>query len=340
MTRKQGKEAALRDYIANHIENLPELIGNLSRYRSGLEKKIQHFLADDYEDFGPLPHHLIHRILQKRARMAVTSLSCLKLVDIEVPLLSTHKAGYQPSADILAVNFEDGTLFLLEIKQAVGTEREMGTELAAYSHGLQQRLWGLAPCDHVWIPISTEWRTMPQAAIANESIFSHRIILPLRCKNIWSGSKLLLTRLQILDLIPLLDEPLCLSLFAWDCFDCYYIAIKKAPIEPQHFLQFIASTGNRLGLSGFTLFCSSNIPGALSYDYGIIICVFNPIRGAFKRKQLELVRKYSGKRRMRMETKNSLWHGFDFDLRTGKIRELTGEESEKKKGGTTNRLLI
>ena len=64
MSQKQGKEATLRDYIANHIENLPKVIGNLSRHRSGLEKKIQQFLIDDHEDFGPLPHHLVHQILR------------------------------------------------------------------------------------------------------------------------------------------------------------------------------------------------------------------------------------------------------------------------------------
>lgn len=311
-------EIAIRDWLAEHIDRLPKLVTNIPTIEASLATLERQFQG--HHDHGPSAAVLLKRIIARRMHAAI---DCLKepldLIGTEVPLISTPGVvGRKPSADLLAQNAELGCLLLVEVKRDVGPEREAVTELAAYSSGLQGRYLGLAPMDHVWVPIAVDWRQTVRAAFANETVWARRAVLPMKATVKSSGSTVKDVELELLDLTSELDEAAALSQFAWDCYDCTHIALVEEPGDPRGLLGFIGSTAARLGLSGFCIYTTSNLGKAFPYPFGVVIGAHNPFRGALKQRQLMTVRAEPdhGDIGMRKFVKKHLWDGFDIDLKT------------------------
>lgn len=311
-------ENAIRDWLAVNIQRLPELVTNVDQVKSILETVEQEF--QEPHDYGPPPLLLLRRIIARRMHAALDCLvEPIELIGTEVPLLSTPGVrGKKPSADLLAQNTELGCLLLVEVKRDVGPERQAVTELAAYSAGLQGRYLGLAPMDHVWVPIAVDWRQTVRAAFANEAVWARRVLLPMNATIKSTASSVKDVALELLNLTSELDEAAALSQFAWACYDCTHVALAEKPSDPRALLGFIGSTAARLGLSGFCIYTTSNLGKAFPYPFGVVIAVHNPFRGALKQRQLMTVRDdpNHGVIGMRKCVKHSLWDGFDIDLKT------------------------
>ncbi len=312
-------ENAIRDWLAVNIDRLPNLVTNAGQMKSNLEAVEEAFQSQ--HDHGPSAVLLLRRIIARRMHAALDCLTGqIDLIGTEVPLISTPGVvGRKPSADLLAQNAEFGCLLLVEVKRAVGSEREAVTEMAAYSSGLQGRYLGLAPLDHVWVPIAVDWRQTVSAAFANETVWARRAVLPLKASIESTGSKVDDVSLELLDLTSELDEAAALSQFAWDCYDCTHVALAAEPGDPRSLIGFIGSTAARLGLSGFCIFTKSNLCSeAFPYPYGVVIAAHNPFRGALKQRQLMTVRDEPshGDIGMRKFVKKRLWDGFDINLVT------------------------
>ena len=323
-----GDEARIRDFLAAEIERLPDFIKNLDRVTAEFDSTEKGFFSITSNQGGPSPVDLIRRVLSKRNLRGIESLHDLQLVDTEFVLLQTGRPGFQPSADILAINPEDSQLFLVEVKQLVQTERQAVTELAAYSHGLNSRLWNLTGADYVWMPICTDWRTTVRAAFANKAIWSNRSVLPMRCKvTARNGDRTVAgVELNLLSLLEDVDEPLALSQFAWDCFDTLTFQLAAELSESRALLEFISATAARQGFSGFVFYGKSAAADAFPYPYVYAISVHNPLRAALKRRQLEIVRDHperGGVIAMRKQTKGPLFSWHDIDFRTMKDRETS-----------------
>ena len=311
-------ENAIRDWLATNIEQLPKLVTNVGQMKTTIEALETEFQGN--HDHGPSAALLLNRIIARRMH---TALDCLTepidLIGIEVPLISTPGvAGKKPSADMIAQNAELGCLFLVEVKRAVGPERQAVTEMAAYSSGLQGRYLGLAPMDHIWVPIAVDWRQTVKAAFANETVWARRAVLPMKASIISTDSTVDEVSLELLDLTSELDEAAALSQFAWDCYDCTHVAFAEEPRDSRSLMGFIGSTAALLGLSGFCIFTRSNAGDAFPYPYGVVIAAHNPFRGALKQRQLMWVREQPGYDiiGMRKFVKKRLWDGFDINLET------------------------
>lgn len=333
-------EDLIRDYVATAIARLPDLVVNLAEVREDLERRERAFFDIPPDDGGPSAHDLLQRILLKRNLIGLHTLYDLRLLGTEFKLLTTGLRGKQPSADILAINDQVGVLFLPEVKQDVGAERQAITELGAYSQGLQDRFWGLSPSDHVWIPISTEWRTTVRAGFANEVVWGNRAILPMSCrvdfKTNAKGEPTAVKdlRLELLDVVAELSEERALAHFAWDCFDCLEIAIPEPVSDSRTLLDFIVATASRFGLSGYVLYYEHTGEPRFPLPYVFHIAASNPFRAALKERELRIilddaeVNPDERKRliEMRKNVGSGLWDWFDIDLQTGKTVETTGTE--------------
>jgi hypothetical protein len=330
-------EDLIRDYLAENIRRMTRLVRNLKKVREEWRRNEQQFLRIDPKEGGPTARDLLQRIIAKRNLLGLHDFQNLHLVGTEFKLLSTGLAGKQPSADILAINPEVGVFFVPEVKQDVGAERQAVTELSAYSQGLQNRFWGLSPADHVWVPISTEWRTAVRAGFANEIVWGNRAILPMKCRVKFISAqgasdqpekKVSELELELLNVVEDMSEVQALAHFAWDCFDSLEIAMVRPPSDPRTFLDFIVATASRLALSGFVLFYEYRGLRRYPEPYTFHIAATNPARAALKREQLKRVlendqlpdpnarlidmRKYVG---------DSLWDWLDIDLASGKVVE-------------------
>lgn len=351
-------EDLIRDQLAATIGDLPKFVVNLDAVSRDLQRREQAFFDIPPDDGGPSAHDLLRRILLKRNLVGLNALHDLRLLGTEFKLLSTGLRGKQPSADILAINDELGVLFLPEVKQDVGAERQAAAELGAYSQGLQDRFWGLSPSDHVWIPISTEWRTTVRAAFANEVVWGNRAILPMRCKVDFTtdgdgqptGVKNL--DLELLDIVGEISEERALSHFAWDCFDCVEIAISQEVGDPRAFIDFIVATASRFGLSGYVLYYEHVADRKNPYPYVFHVAASNPFRAALKERQLHTIlqddRIPAGRARsiqMRKDVGGGLWGWLDIDLQSGKtveagtIRELAERAEDEGKPEKVKKLL-
>lgn len=315
------EEAKIRDYLASHIEALPSLIGNLAESRQRLlaiEEEFEHIAP---VRGGPSPLDLLRVIVARRTSRELRSLHDLELIGKEFQLLSTGVAGYQPSADILARCTETSRLFLLEVKQLVGTERQAVTELSAYTHGLHHRLWNLAPSDYVWMPISNHWRTTVRAAFANEIVLGRRPVLPLRydVEKSADGS-VTKVALDLLDLEPDgLDDPLAFAQFAYSCFSVLTFEMAKEPSDPRTLVEFASATAARHGFSGCAFYGQSLAGDHFPYPHVVALVVHNPFLAALKRRQLELIAEPSERRRA---VKLALDELHDLDFKTMEDREV------------------
>ncbi len=325
MAKTNSEEALIRDFLANELEILPDLIENLSAIRADLKSEDTRFKTLSATDGGPTATDLIRRILTKRNLRGLESLHSLELIDTEFELLNTGKGGFQPSADILARCAEDSRLFLIEVKQLMQTEREAVTELSAYSHGLHQRFWNLTSADQIWMPICTEWRTTVRAAFANQAIWQQRAVLPMSCsvtKNavgVISGISL-----QLLSLLEAVDEPTALAQFAWPCFDTITFELSEEPSDPRTLMEFIGSTAARLGFSGSVLYGESCAGEKFPYPYVYAVAIQNPVSAALKARQLAIVRddhERGGPLEMRKHVKEDVWDWLDLDFASMEERE-------------------
>jgi hypothetical protein len=325
MAKKSSEEALIRDFLAENIGRLPDLIQNLSTIRADLKAEDERFKALTADLGGPTALDLIRRLLTKRDLRGLESLHSLEMIGAEFPLLHTGKGGFQPSADILARCAEDSRLFLIEVKQLMQTEREALTELSAYSHGLHGRFWNLAAADQVWVPICTEWRTTVRAAFANEAIWQHRSVLPMSCsvrKN--AAGTISDVRLQLFSLLETVDESTAMAQFAWDCFDTITFELHQESSDPRTLVEFISSTAARFGFSGCVLYGESVAGTAFPYPYLYAVAIQNPITASLKARQLEVVladTDHGGVAEMRRQVKKGIWDWLDLDFSSMKTRE-------------------
>lgn len=318
--KRKNDEAAIRDFLAERMDQLPQLISNLEDVLREIRSDEQAFFAIAPQDGGPTALALIRRVLNKRRLRGLNSLSQIELINTEFPLLKTGKGGFQPSADILARSCRDGRLFVIEVKQLMETERQAVTELSAYSHGLNIRLWNLARSDYAWVPICTEWRTTVRAGFANEAIWNHRPVLPMRCRvtKEHNGS-LTGVALELLSLVEDVPEPLALSQFAWASFDTMTFELSRMPSAPRTIVDFMASTAARMGFSGCVLYGESTAGNSFPFPYVYAISVHNPFSAARLAAQLKLVcsdKDSGGEIEMRKHVKDNLWDWHDIDFMT------------------------
>ncbi len=124
-----------------------------------------------------------------------------------------------------------GTLFLIEVKQGMATEREALTELSAYSQGLQLRFWGLSPADLVWMPVTEEWRTTVRAGMAYQTLWSGITCLPVQYECDVQNNKITGMRLKLVDLLEPIPDEIAYSVFAWDTFDAFTIVSVHSWVE-------------------------------------------------------------------------------------------------------------
>jgi len=332
-------EDLIRDYLAERIADLPSLVRNVEEVREDLRRREEVFFRIDPREGGPSAHDLLRRIIARRNLVGLDVFRDLRLLGTEFKLLKTGLRGKQPSADILTIQNEMGVFFVPEIKQDEGAERQAVTELGAYSQGLQNRFWGLCPADHVWMPISTEWRTTVRAGFANEIVWGNRAILPMRCQvaygkdeegNLASVTDL---RLELINVVDELSEKRALAQFARHAFDCLEIAMPEPVSDPRAFIEFIGTTASRLGLSGYVLYYEYRGDPPYPEPYVFHIAATNPFRAALKERELTIIWKNSWikdrQRRlvqMRKDVGRELWHGMDIDLLTGNDVEVTALE--------------
>ncbi|TET39241.1 MAG: hypothetical protein E3J72_00940 [Planctomycetota bacterium] len=329
-------ESKIRDFLADRIGDLPNFIVNLEESRAKLSKVEPNFLAIPPDDGGPNAREILKFILAKQNLRGINSLYDIELIDKELPLLSTGKSGFQPSADILAYNTELGVMFLLEIKRSAKTEREAVTQLAAYTSGLQNKFWGLSSLDHVWIPISTEWRTIVKAAFANEAAWGNRVILPMDCKVELEADEIKKIKLELIDLLPELDETVACSQFAWHCFDSLEICFPAEIPEARTFIEFISATASRLGFSGFVLYGTALGAEILPYPHSFVIGVQNPLLSALKSRQLQIVMDHAGIIEMRKEIKKNLWCNHDIDFCS--MKDIWLHETQQDNGNNKSQI--
>ncbi len=339
------KESVIRDYLAERLPQLREMIKNADVFSNKLKAAEQAFFNISSEDGGPTALDLLKRILAKRNLKGFAELYDLQLLGTEFPLLTHTGPGRPASADILALAPESGTFFILEIKKDVSTERQATGELSAYSLGLQQRFWGMNPTDQVWVPVSTKWSNPVQAAFAHQVFFAGRAVLPLQAAITLSDDKQAIANidLELIDLAPGLDEALASSQFAWDCFDTLSIQLSTEPSDPRTIVDFIVGTASRLGYSGFVAYAVSPLENTFPYPYSFLIAAHNPIRGTLKRSQLEAIltnEENGGLHKMRCEVKKRIWSCWDIDLldwENGVDEETTKQTVEQlKENGLNN----
>lgn len=314
---KKVNEAKIRDFIANRITDLRSFIMNYDEVRQRLINAENNFLQISTEEGGPTAKDLIKEIIGRRNLQGLNRLYDLKLIATEFPLLSSSKPGKKPSADLLALNQETGTLFLIEIKKSPQTERESIMELSAYTQGLQKRYWGLSSADLIWIPICTDWRLTVSEAFSYHIVWNQESILPMEALLNIVDDKIESISLSILNLVTDFPEELALSLFSWATFDGLSINLPIRPSDPRNFVNFIVSTASRLGYSGFVLYTSSNLSNNIPYPFGFLVGTYNPFKGFLKRKQLQIVRESTDIIEMRKHVKKPLWFGHDVDFKTG-----------------------
>ena len=319
------EEALIRDFLAARLDHFADLIDNLRAVRDALDAEEQRFGSIRADNGGPSAAQLIRRVLAKRHLRGLGSINSIELIDTEFGLLRTGKSGFQPSADILARNPIDNRLFLIEVKQLVGTERESVTELSAYSQGLLIRFWNLSAADQTWIPICTEWRTTVRAAFANEALWQNRSVLPMLCKVKKSPKGVVKeVKLELLSLLDDIEEPTALAQFGWYCFDTIALEFHEEPSDPSALANYLATTAARFGFSGCVLYGESLAGKAFPDPYVFAIAIQNPFSAALKARQLKIVRDdkdHGGLAKMRREVKEPIWDLFDIDFSTMMDRE-------------------
>ncbi len=315
---KKFNEAKIRDFLANRITDLRSFIINYDEVRQHLIDVENNFLQISTEEGGPSAADLIKEIIARRNLRGFDRLYDLKLIATEFPLLITNKPGKQPSADLLALNQETGTLFLIEVKKSPQTERESLTELSAYTQGLQKRYWGLSSADLIWMPICTDWRLTVSEAFSYLIVWNQQSVLPMKALIHVVDNKIESISLSILNLASDFPEELALSLFSWATFDGLAINLPIRPSDPRNFVDFIISTASRLGYSGFVMYTSSNLNKYFPYPFGFLIGTYNPFKGYLKRKQLQIVRESKNIIEMRKHVKKPLWSWHDVDFKTNK----------------------
>lgn len=97
-------EDLIRDYLAERIERLPDLVTNRAAMEEVLKKAERDFLGIPPGHGGPTAPDLVRRLLAKRNLRGIEHLNELRLVGKNFPLLSTGVGGFQPSADLIAMN--------------------------------------------------------------------------------------------------------------------------------------------------------------------------------------------------------------------------------------------
>lgn len=316
-------ERFLRDFLAPQISDLRTMIVNARDCEERLSQLDQEFFGLSPDAGGPTSLDLMRRIVGRRNLRGLRHLHDLQL------LMQPGKANSEftlleggASADILALAPETGTFYLLELKKSVPAERQAVGELSAYSQGLHNRFWGITSSDVVWVPVSTEWSAPVRAAFAYQIISHDVAVLPLRATVEFApgSSKIAGVQLELLDLIPEIDEPLAAAQFAWDCFDTLVFSLADEPTRASSVIDFITAAAARYRFSGFVTYGKSLLEGNLPFPYTFTIAVQNPFKSLLKRRQLAVVRD-SGRPNslleMRREVKNNLWQHHDIDFRTG-----------------------
>lgn len=322
-----GEEAKIRDYLAKILPSITDNISNLQQIKDELRVADASFQQISPDQGGPTALDLLRRILTRRNQKGLDSLHDLELIDTEFVLLDTGKPGFQPSADILAMCRENSRLYLFEVKQLTETERQAVTELSAYSHGLNTRIWNLGPADYAWIPVSTKWKTTVRAAFANEVLFAQRAVLPMRCETHKDANgDVDGIDLQLLSLVEDIDEPTALSQFAWECFDVTTFEMAQKPADFRTLVEFVSTFSARHGFSGVVVYGESIVGEHFPYPYIIVLAVHNPLLGTLKRRQLEIIRDsddavHGGLINMRKAVKDHVLDWHDIDFRTMQDRD-------------------
>lgn len=322
------REDNLRDHINDILYDLREHITNIGDFEKRLAKVEGGFFEIAPTNGGPGPVEVVARIVMRRMLSSLKDFRHLDSLGTEVRLLDTGKAGKQPSADIVGIQREMGFFGIPEVKQDRVAERQGATELAAYSQGLQDRFWGMSAIDHVWIPISTEWRTTVRAAFVNEILWAARRVVPLHCDVTFAADDSVTScNISLVSLIDDVDEPMALSQFSWDCFDSLVVSFPKPIPNHQGLMEFMSATAARLGLSGFVLY-SEDPTSQLKYPFQIVMGVHNPFLGCLKRRQLQIVFTddripiEDRRRAMLHQVGGGLWGWHDMDLLTGRDVEV------------------
>lgn len=185
------------------------------------------------------------------------------------------------------------------------------------------RFPNLSPSDYVWVPVCVEWRTTVRAAFANEAIWQHRPILPMRCTLSKQHSRRVEDlQLRLLPLLDTVSESAALSQFAWASFDTIEFALRDKPSDPRALVDFVSATSARHGFSGCVLYGESLAGHIFPYPYTLALATHNPFRAALKRRQLEIVKRSAnnGTNAMRRHVKDELWSWHDLDFRTMRDR--------------------
>jgi hypothetical protein len=279
---KSNTEAALRDWIASHIDQLRSLVVNFDEAKAAKETAIRQLSGANFSTIEQLAAGALTAALNRKVLSSLKALDTgLPLISLgtEIPLLESQNPGRKPAADILALQTGSAAYVLVEVKITANAAREAVTELSAYASGLGQRFWGMSSFDSIWLLISTEYRPTLSAAVAYQLLVSGHCVVPLRADVNWREGDVESLTLTVEEVASVPDNYTCDSLFCDSVFDCV-AARFEAPISaPGVACHFIASAFERTGASGCCFQLLDDIGHTEAQKpHGVVSLTLNPFR--------------------------------------------------------------
>lgn len=269
-------EAQVRKYLKNNFGKWDRLIKKKKAFERALAKKKNRIVEADraIKLIDLVKLSMLDQLLK-----GLELIEGLELIDEEFVLLNTErKGGKQPSADLLAYHPENYCLAIIELKISNVVERQTITELSAYNQGLQNRHRGLSALEVLWIPISTDWRTILVSALEFQMIWNRIITIPLKLSYVQNANltKVTSLELELFNPLPKIEETDHLSLFSYGCFDAFDYCLMQDIVDKQGFTNYVATICARYKISGFVVY---HRPVNLMFPFGFTICIYNPFKG-------------------------------------------------------------
>ncbi len=216
---------------------------------------------------------------------------------------------------------------ILELKIGHTQERQIVTELSAYSQGLQNKFRGLSFFDFIWIPISNSWRVMPKSAIEFQMVWNKVLCLPLTLNYSLTGQDVQSVELQCFNPSSEIGIENYISLFTYNSYDALDFYATEPISNPDALNQFISSLCSKYNISGFSLY---HKPNDLMYSYGLTICVFNPYKSYLITRFLKWIKENEGEAKMYENIKeiNASTDFWDIDFKTDEFKEWIFSEDQ------------
>lgn len=267
------------------------------------EKKIQHFIYDNFEHIDNfiknyeeileyktdldtpetgLFEDFVKQFILRNFLKSVHKFRCFSPIGKEVSIMKT--GGRPLSIDILANNYETGEFFIIEIKRSYNTEREAITEILAYTNGLRSKFPELTTEDIVIVIIAHKWQPLLWNATVFLMLFFRLNIIPIQIIDVdYDETKDNIRNISLEILVSSKKGNLTtIQNFTKECLTSKTISWDETKIQPREVANLVSIEMNRRNMHGFVI--GLKFQGADSFEkgkgyphpYGILISALNP----------------------------------------------------------------